>query len=266
MSRWPDWRCLGSALALLLLPAATPSSLGQQNGNESAHPHFALELPSSPEFFRAAARVAKPRWRQLYRATPRLPRRERNHSAFVLGTLLCETLIASEARDAQYIRNSTQDIRDCLTLLGLADALDQRLPAIHEFAARQNWPALRFEIEALEAAFERRLEKQMDAQLAPLISLGHQLRCLDICACIALESGQPIGLDDPDYYAALSRQIDAITPAEQTFPLASDIAMELRNLQTLWSDTDEETNTSERIAVTARNIRGLLDRIIGAER
>lgn len=253
-------------LAIFFCLAAPQLAPAESGNDQPLSQPFELELPSSPEIFRAASREAKPRWRQLYRATPKLPHRERNHSAFVLGTLLCETLIATEARDAQYVRNSVQDIRDCLTLLGLAEALDRRLPAIHEFAEGQKWPALRFEIEALEADFHLLLEAQMDTPLASLIGLGRQVRCLDACAAIAVESGHPVGIADPDYYAAVIRQIDRLSPAGKEIPYLQNLSEELGRLHRRWKDVSPGDDTTEDIAATAEKIRNFLNRIMGAER
>jgi hypothetical protein len=235
---------------------------GQPQGTDLQSPASVLELPSSPEFFRAVSKEAKPRWRQLYRATPKLPHRERGHSAFVLGVLLCEALIAAEARDAQYVRNSTQDIRDCLTLLGLAEALEQRLPAIHEFAERQNWSSLRFELEALEIDCQRLLAKQLDSALSPLIALGRHVRCLDVCAAIGLESGRPIGIADPDYYAALGQLLGAL-PASGDRPAFVEQLLELlEGLQQGWSEVVAEETRAEQLAVTAEAVGHFLDRIM----
>ena len=247
-------------------PAIRAEPPQQEVAGRASGLHAPLELPSSPELFRAAAREANPRWRQFYRATSSLPHRKRNHSAFALGSLLCETLLAAEARDPQYVRNSIQDVRDCLTLLGLAEALDNRLPAIHEFAEKQNWPCLRFEIEALEGSFQLLLKNQMDAPLTTLIGLGHQLRCLDVCAAIASQDSHPVGIDDPVYYATLIERITRLPASTREIPFLRDLSEELERLRVRWSQVTPEEDVSEHVAATAEKIRNFLNRTMEAQR
>ena len=122
------------------------------------------------------------------------------------------------------------------------------------------------ENEALEVDFRRLLEKQMDARLGPLIALGRQLRCLDVCASIALEFGQPVGISDPDYYAALAEQLDTLCPDEQAPAFTSELDRELGKLQQRWTGVTAGDELPEHITATAATIRGILNRIMEAGR
>jgi len=255
---------LGSVLLVLVSSASVCGEEKTPIWIEKEVEHTSLHLPSPPEIFRACSKVANPRWRQLYRNAPPGTHRERERAAFALGTLLCDSIIGAEARDAQHVRNSILDIRDCLNLLGLAHGLDQRLPAIHSFAENQNWPALRFEIEALEKDFQLLLAGQLDEDLASLIELGNWLRCLDVCAEIALGGKSTIAIGETDIYRILLSTVESLKPAAK-LPFVIDLRDELERLRRRWEESTEASLTDD-VEATQEKIRNYLNRTLGGKK
>ena len=222
----------------------------------------ALILPSVPEVFRAMGKVLKPRWRQHFRTEIGSGHRDRKVASFAMGMLLCEVMVAAEARDAQHVRNCVQDVRECLTLLGLAGSLDARLPSIHRFAETERWPALRLELEALEVDFRSLLIEQMDPDLGTLIELGVWVRCLEVCSEVSLVAKKPFAINEPGIYTLLIGKLERMAGARDC-PLAKDLRAELERLRRRWSEAPTPQGGIEDLVATEEKLGNFVKRHLG---
>lgn len=143
-----------------------------------------LILPMPGEWFMALQRTGRPQWRTLYR--PPVPGMfsYRPRIAFNLGTVFADAFLASQATDAQQVKNLGRDLVELTRGLGVATAVTARLNSITETADREDWITLHTSLEAALNEVSVALVQQQDQDLVTLISLGLWLRTLMIVSAV----------------------------------------------------------------------------------
>jgi hypothetical protein len=183
-----------AALALLaaLLPVTAWSSLtaAQRAKAESV---AAVTVPTPAEFFDAIDKISRPDWAAFYRDPGPTTFPTRPQTAFNLGALVADGYIAVEAQDGQQVKNTGKDIVALARALGVGENVLARGKSISDFADKNDWFALREELEATTNEVRRAMIDQRDEALASLILAGAWLRSLEVGSRAAELSGEASG-------------------------------------------------------------------------
>lgn len=176
-----------AAAAFGLSPAAARLSEKHREGAERS---AALTVPSPAEFFVAIDKAGKPDWMSFYREPVPTTYPTRLRSALNLGALVTDGYIAVEAQDGQQVKNTGKDIIALARALGVGEDVLTRGKSISDFADKNDWFALREELEATTNEVRRAMAAQRDASLAVLITAGAWLRALEVGSRAAESSGE----------------------------------------------------------------------------
>lgn len=139
-----------------------------------------LTVPTPSEFFAAIDKAGKPDWVSFYRDPVPTTYPTRPQAAFNLGTLVADGFVAVEAEDGQQVKNTGKDIIALAQALGVGERVLARGKSISDFADKNDWFALREELEATVNEVRRAMIEQRDEALASLITAGAWVRALQV--------------------------------------------------------------------------------------
>jgi hypothetical protein len=180
-----------AASVLLLGPVATvPASLSPAQVQDADNVAL-ITVPTPAEFFGAIDKVSRPDWAAFYRDPGPTSFPARPQTAFNLGVLVTDGYIAVEAQDGQQVKNTGKDIIALARALGVGENVLSRGKSIADFADKNDWFALREELEATTNEVRRAMIDQRDEALASLILAGAWLRALQVGGRAAELSGDP---------------------------------------------------------------------------
>ena len=216
-----------AALVLLaaLLPAtAWPSlSAAQRAQAESV---AAVTAPTPAEFFDAIDKVSRPDWAAFYRDPGPTTFPTRPQTAFNLGVLVADGYIAVEAQDGQQVKNTGKDIVALARALGVGENVLARGKSISDFADKNDWFALREELEATTNEVRRAMIDQRDEALASLILAGAWLRSLQVGSRAAELSGETSGaalLGQKELVEYLHEQLQELPEKARSGPVVTRV-------------------------------------------
>ena len=186
---------LPTVLLLLATAAPAPAGLDAQRMS-AAEATEAFSVPSPAEFFAAVDKAGKPDWASFYREPVPITYPTRPQTAVNLGALVADGFVAVEAEDGQQVKNTGKDIIALARALGVGEHVLARGKSISDFADKNDWFALREELEATANEVRRAMAEQRDEAMSSLITAGAWLRTLEVGSRAALLSGEtaPAGL------------------------------------------------------------------------
>lgn len=196
---------LGTVLAasvLFLGPVGAASGSLSPAQVQAAENVALITVPTPAEFFGAIDKISRPDWAAFYRPPGPTSFPARPQTAFNLGILVTDGYIAVEAQDGQQVKNTGKDIIALARALGVGENVLARGKSIADFADKNDWFALREELEATTNEVRRAMIDQRDEALASLILAGAWLRALQVGgraaelsedpACAALLGQRPL--------------------------------------------------------------------------
>jgi len=216
-----------AALLLLaaLVPAAGLASLTEtQRAKAESLP--AVTVPTPAEFFGAIDKVSRPDWAAFYRDPGPTSFPTRPQTAFNLGALVADGYIAVEAQDGQQVKNTGKDIVALARALGVGENVLARGKSISDFADKNDWFALREELEATTNEVRRAMADQRDEALASLILAGTWVRSLQAGGRAAELSGEPSAaslLGQQELIAYLHGQLLELPEKVRTGPVVARV-------------------------------------------
>ncbi|MBU3664737.1 MAG: hypothetical protein FGM15_02495 [Chthoniobacterales bacterium] len=162
----------------------TPKQMAQADSPES------VTVPTPAEFFAAIDKAGKPDWVSFYRDPVPTTYPTRPQTAFNLGTLVADGFVAVEAEDGQQVKNTGKDIIALAKALGVGEHVLARGKSISDFAEKNDWFALREELEATANEVRNAMVEQRDEALSSLITAGAWVRALQVGSRAAELSGE----------------------------------------------------------------------------
>ena len=195
-----------------------------------------VTVPTPAEFFGAIDKISRPDWASFYRDPGPTSFPVRPQTAFNLGLLVTDGYIAVEAQDGQQVKNTGKDIIALARALGVGENVLARGKSISDFADKNDWFALREELEATTNEVRRAMFDQRDEALAALIMAGAWLRALQVGGRAAELSGDPACaalLGQPELVAYLHKRIKENAPEKQPAgPVVEIVGQAFEQVQT----------------------------------
>ena len=212
--------------------AALHTTVG--HAQESAEEIEVLTIPSPAEFFAALDKIAKPDWAAFYRDPIPTTYAERPLAAVNLGTLVTDGYIAVEAQDGQQVKNTGKDIISLARALGVGEHVLARGKSISDFADRNDWSALKEELDATTNEVRLAMAAQRDEGLATLIAAGAWVRALQVGSRAAELSGETKAdetLSQPALLAYLRGDLDKLPEKFRNAPAVERVRSVLSLLE-----------------------------------
>lgn len=218
----------------------------------------ALTVPSPAEFFDALDKAGKPDWASFYRDPIPTTYPVRPLAALNLGSLVTDGYVAVEAQDGQQVKNTGSDIIAVARALGVGDHVLQRGKSISDFADKNDWAALKEELEATSNEVRSALALQRDEGLAALISAGAWIRALQVGARAVERSGEASAdglLGQPDLLDYLRAELDKLPEKTRQTPAVGEVHAVLgalgQQMRTAPGDAEISEPRAARIGKTA---------------
>ena len=193
-----------------------------------------LTVPSPAEFFAAIDKAGKPDWMSFYREPVPTTYPTRPRTALNLGALVTDGYVAVEAQDGQQVKNTGKDIIALAKALGVGEDVLMRGKSISDFADKNDWFALREELEATTNEVRRAMIDQRDQALASLITAGAWLRALQVGSRAAELSGEEAAagpLRQPDLVAWLRTELQRLPENARGGPVVTRTDMTLASVE-----------------------------------
>lgn len=239
------------AIAISSLLAATFTSVAGPAARQSAEHFPPLSLPSPAEFFAAIDKAGKPDWVALYRPPGPTSFPTRPQTALNLGALVTDGYLAVEAQDGQQVRNTGKDIIALAKALGVGDDVLMRGKSISDFADKNDWFALREELDATSNEVRRAMLSQRDEALASLISVGAWIRALQAGSQAAALTGEPPShalLRQPALVAMLREDLCRLPENARGGPVVTRADMTLAAVEQMMSSPPDEPFGEQRVS------------------
>jgi hypothetical protein len=226
-------RCVLALIVFSSVPGAVSASLTPRQMAGAEHVP-AVTVPSPAEFFGAIDKTARPDWASFYRDPGPASFPARPQTAFNLGVLVTDGYVAVEAQDGQQVRNTGKEIIALARALGVGEDVLARGKSIADFADRNDWFALREELEATTNEVRRAMAGQRDEGLSALITAGAWLRALQVgsrAAELAEEESCTMLLRQPDLVAYLRLRLDELPEKARGGPVVTRVGQALETVR-----------------------------------
>ena len=195
-----------------------------------AHP---LSLPSPPELLLVLAKNGNPKWRKIYHPVIKGQESDRIKTALRFGLSITEAHLANMARDAQKIRDVTNDLQRYAKVLGISDGLADTSRTINTLAEEKAWSTIAYELEALAAQASNILTSQRDTDLALLITTGLWTRLLQISSSLVTQedfTDTTVAIGDPQILSLIAAPLAASKSST-----VGSIHDQIAKIERLWS-------------------------------
>lgn len=221
---------------LIFLLAAT-AAIAQENQPALTKEQIAgaaldqvLSYPMPGELFAALGKFAKPDWAAFFR--PPIPTNftGRPQIAMNLGGLIADGYLAVEAMDGQQVKNIARDVRTLANALGVGQNLLNRGNSIAEFAANNQWDALKEELEAAQNEVIDAMNSHDDKDLVTFVLLGGWARGTEvITAAISKNYSPPAAriLRQPGIARSFTNKLAAMPEKSRDNPLIKKVRLTL---------------------------------------
>ena len=210
----------------------------------------ALTVPSPAEFFAAIDKAGKPDWMSFYREPAPTTYPARPQTALNLGALVTDGYVAVEAQDGQQVKNTGKDIIALARALGVGEDVLMRGKSIADFADKNDWFALREELEATTNEVRRAMNDQRDQALASLITAGAWLRALEVGSRAAELSGEEAAaglLRQPDLVGWLRSELQQLPENARGGPVVTRADLTLAAVEETMKTPEGENSGAERV-------------------
>lgn len=231
----------------LLLFLARPDLV--QSAGDKGQQIEVLTVPSPAEFFAALDKMGKPDWAAFYRDPIPTTYQARALSAVNLGTLVTDGYVAVEAQDGQQVKNTGKDIITLARALGVGEHVLARGKSISDFADRNDWSALKEELDATTNEVRLAMAAQRDEGLATLITAGAWLRALQVGSRAAEMSGEPKAdelLSQAELVAYLREDLDTLPETARNAPSVDNVRGTLARVENEMKTGEGEGQESTR--------------------
>jgi len=192
-----------------------------------------LTVPSPAEFFAAIDKAGKPDWMSFYRAPAPVTYPTRLRTALNLGALVTDGYVAVEAQDGQQVKNTGKDIIALARALGVGEHVLSRGKSISDFADRNDWSALKEELDATTNEVRLAMGAQRDEGLATLIAAGAWIRALQVGSRAAELSGEAEAeetLSQSELLAYLRNDLEKLPEKSRNAPAVDQVRVVLSQL------------------------------------
>ena len=156
-------------------------------------------VPVPSEVFEVLDKLGQPNWRAEMRDQNNVNLTDRYEVALQFGVVVADGFIAVQAQDRQMIQNLGQEVRRLAQQLGLKDPVLKHAQGIMDSAERNDYDAVRLELDKTQRTVREEMEKMRDGELAQCVSIGGWLRGTEVVTAADFEVlfGGEIGAAEP---------------------------------------------------------------------
>lgn len=133
-------------------------------------------VPVPSEIFAVLDKLGSPNWRDEVRKLKLPETQDRMELALVFGEVVAEGFVAVQAQERQTVEDIGRDVIKLSKALGLGPSVTQHAQSILDAAKKNDWKAVRKELDLTQATVRSEMDRLRDGDLAQCVSLGGWLR------------------------------------------------------------------------------------------
>ena len=223
-----------------------------------------ITIPSAGELMAALSKETKPNWQSAYRPPIPTTFSSRVQIALNVGGLIADGYMAVEAEDSQQVKNIGKDIISLAKSLAVSESVIARGNSIFDFAAGNEWNALKEELDATQNEVKLALEQHHDDELVSLVTLGGWIRGTEAISGWISENYTPGTaklLRQPAIVALMRAKIKELPPKVQTDTLLQNVAFKLSEIEQLVSFPTDKFPSQDQVRQLNRLSKSLMEAI-----
>lgn len=188
----PAHQLAGLATAAILAASAVTSLGAQEKLDLSSFPPGTLIdeviIPVPSEVFEVLDKLGEPNWRSEMRPQDNANVSTRFELALQFGVVVADGFIAVQAQDRQAIQNLGREVQRLANKLALDEPVLRHAQSIMDSAERNDYQAVRDELDRTERTVREEMERMRDEELAQCVSIGGWLRGTEVVTSIVSKS------------------------------------------------------------------------------
>lgn len=168
-------------------------------------------VPVPSEVFEVLDKLGQPNWRAEMREQKNVTLTDRYEVALQFGVVVADGFIAVQAQDRQMIQNLGQEVRRLAQQLGLKDPVLKHAQSIMDSAERNDYDAVRQELDRTQRTVREEMQKMRDGELAQCVSIGGWLRGTEVVTALigkSYSAEKSELLNQPDLVKHFENEID----------------------------------------------------------
>ena len=133
-------------------------------------------VPVPSEIFAVLDKLGNPNWKDEVRKIKIPDTSNRLDLSLVFGAVVAEGFVAVQAGDKLAVEQIGRDVITLATSLGIKDAVLPHAKSILDAVKREDWKAVRKELDLTQSTVRREMDRLRDSDLAQCVSLAGWLR------------------------------------------------------------------------------------------
>ncbi len=154
-------------------------SAGVEKFDAGKFPGFVVDevvVPVPSEIFSVLDKLGDPNWKEELRKVKVPETSDRIELSLAFGTVVAEGFVAVQAQDKQAVEEIGRDVITLSKSLGLSSSVIPHAQSILDAAKKNDWKAIRKELDQTQATVRATMERMRDGDLAQCVSLAGWLR------------------------------------------------------------------------------------------
>jgi hypothetical protein len=218
---------------------------GQNKGTEMIED---VVVPVPSEIFSVLDKQGQPPWTEVLRPMkdPVRPQGTPDQIALTLGTVIAEGFVAVEAKNSEEVKNIGRSVLNLAQAIDVKAAVVRRSNAIIQAANKNDWPAVRKELDGALRDVKSAMAELHSDDLSQLVSLGGWLRGTEALTQVILKNYTPEGaelLHQPVLLKYFKHRIERL---KNKTPLINKVLKGLNEVEPLMNGDPEKGEISEK--------------------
>jgi len=188
----------------------------------------------------------------------------RSRTAMLFGLVVSEGFIAVQARDKEGVRRIGRDVLKLAGSLGVADEVEEHANSIVTGAGRDQWEAVRRELDRTRQTVVNKMKELRDDELVALVSLGGWLGGTEALASVLERDYSPEGsdlLNQPELVKRLKSDFNELPKRARRGKLFTRISRTLEQLETLMRSDESGAISHGKVNEISLATSGLVEAI-----
>jgi len=193
-------------------------------------------IPIPLEIFASLDKLGQQDWGGQVTERPVEIDGSRSRIAMLFGLVVSEGFIAVQAQDKEGVRRIGREVLRLAEPLNVSSAVESHANAIIDSAGRDDWEAVRGELDKTRQTVLNELKINRDRALVPLVSLGGWLGGTEALAAVLKENYSAEGsdlLNQPDLVRQLQKDFNEVPDRDRKGALFSQVSNTLNFLESL---------------------------------
>ena len=220
-------------------------------------------VPVPSEIFTVLDKLGEPNWRQELRKLPATNTTDRTRLSLLFGTTVAEGFVAVQAQDKKAVEDIGKEVIDLAKALGLSKSVLPHAQSILDAADRNNWPAIRKELDLTQKTVRDTMEQMKDADLSQCVSIGGWLRGTAAVTSVIgknYSADRSELLNQPMLVQHFIRSIAKMGSSSRKHPLVSSVSKGLEDIKKVM-DAGAGTFSKEAVSDIGKTCNTLLSSI-----